>query len=61
MGLDVDHPLGRGANRGRQWPGGVMVYAIHPSLGTLKWSFKAVYFYPSRTSQDQPDFHINPY
>ena len=35
MGLDVDNPFGRGASRGKQWPGGVMVYAIHPTLGTF--------------------------
>ena len=33
LGLDVDNPFGRGASRGKQWPGGVMVYAIHPTLG----------------------------
>ncbi len=33
LGLDVDNPFGRAASGGRQWPGGVLVYAIHPSLG----------------------------
>lgn len=32
MGLDVDDPLGRGATKGRQWPGGVMAYVIDSSL-----------------------------
>lgn len=33
LGLDIDNPFGRGANRGRQWPGGLMPYVIHPNLG----------------------------
>ena len=33
LGLDVDNPFGRAASKGRQWPGGVLVYAIHPTLG----------------------------
>ncbi len=32
MGLDVDDPMGRGATKGRQWPGGVMAYVIDSSL-----------------------------
>ena len=32
MGMDVDNPLGRGATKGRQWPGGVMAYVIDSSL-----------------------------
>lgn len=43
MGLDVDDPLGRGANRGRQWPGGVMIYAIHPTLGKFSALLKNVF------------------
>lgn len=35
LGLDVDKPFGRGANRGRQWPKGVLIYAIDPALGTF--------------------------
>lgn len=31
-GWDVDAPLGRGATKGRQWPGGVMAYVIDSSL-----------------------------
>ncbi|XP_078370021.1 zinc metalloproteinase nas-15-like isoform X2 [Oculina patagonica] len=43
LGLDVDNPFGRAASRGRQWPGGVLVYAIHPSLARNRkamWAIK---------------------
>ena len=43
MRLDVDHPPGRAAQSGRQWPGGVMVCAIHPTLGMLIASLKNVF------------------
>ncbi len=36
LGLDVDNPFGRASHRGRQWPGGVMVFAIHPTLSKSK-------------------------
>ena len=36
LGLDVDH------HRGRQWPGGVMIFAIHPTLGKFSASLKNV-------------------
>ena len=39
MGLDVDNPTGRGATKGRQWPGGVMAYVIDSSLCTIQFSF----------------------
>ena len=44
MGLNVDDPLGRGAQRNKQWPGGLMVYAIHPDLGTFLDSLKNVFY-----------------
>ena len=31
-GGDVDQPLGRGATKNRQWPGGVMAYVVDSSL-----------------------------
>ena len=39
MGLDVDNPTGRGATKGRQWPGGVMAYVIDSSLCTIQFFF----------------------
>ena len=39
MGLDVDNPMGRGSTKGRQWPGGVMVYVIDSSLCTIQFFF----------------------
>ena len=37
-GGDVDQAVGRGATKGRQWPGGVLAYVIDSSLckSTLK-------------------------
>jgi hypothetical protein len=32
-GRDIDASLGRGATKGRQWPGGVVAYQIDSSLG----------------------------
>lgn len=33
LGRDVDNPFGRASIKNRLWPGGVMVYAVHRSLG----------------------------
>ena len=35
LGLDIDNPFGRGATKGRQWPGGAMHYVIHSTLCTF--------------------------
>ena len=32
LGMDIDNPFGRAAQRGGHWPGATMVYAIDPSL-----------------------------
>jgi len=48
LGLDVDDPLGRGATKNRQWPGGVMAYVIDSSLCTFVASiFKISYNFPN--------------
>ncbi|XP_078370023.1 zinc metalloproteinase nas-15-like [Oculina patagonica] len=42
LGLDVDNPFGRASHRGRQWPGGVMVFAIHPTLMRSRRARRAI-------------------
>ncbi|KAL9973963.1 hypothetical protein ACROYT_G020490 [Oculina patagonica] len=42
MGLDIDNPFGRGVRRGRNWPKGVMIYAIHPTLRRNRRAMRAI-------------------
>ena len=44
MALNGSNPLGKDAQRNKQWPGGRMVYAIHPDLGTFLASLKNVFY-----------------
>lgn len=32
MGLNIDNPFGRGAQKGKEWPKGVMIFAVDPAL-----------------------------
>lgn len=32
MGLDIDNPFGRGAERGKEWSKGVMIFAVDSAL-----------------------------
>lgn len=63
-GLDVDNPMGRGATKGRQWPGGVMAYVIDSSLsrdrramaaireGMEEWTSKTCIRFKKRTNEN---------
>ncbi|CAH3022360.1 unnamed protein product, partial [Porites evermanni] len=63
MGLDIDNPTGRGATKGRQWPGGVMAYVIDSSLsrdsramsaiqqGMEEWTSKTCIRFKKRTNE----------
>ena len=32
MGLNIDDPFGRAAQKGKEWPKGIMIFAVDPAL-----------------------------
>ncbi|XP_078370012.1 zinc metalloproteinase nas-15-like [Oculina patagonica] len=42
MGLNIDNPFGRGAQKGKEWPKGVMIFAVDPALSRNRRAMGAI-------------------